>query len=56
MANDDHVALLKKDVDAWNRWRGENPNVVPSLRGALLGGADLRVFATAKQLRAAGMV
>jgi hypothetical protein len=43
MANDDHVALLKKDVDAWNRWRGENPNVVPDLRGALLGGADLRV-------------
>jgi len=43
MANDDHVALLKEDVDAWNRWRGENPNVVPDLRGALLGGADLRV-------------
>ena len=43
MANDDHVALLKKDVDAWNRWRGENPNVVPNLRGAPLGGADLRV-------------
>jgi len=43
MANDDHVALLKKDVDAWNRWRGENPNVVPDLRGALLSVADLRV-------------
>ena len=43
MANDDQVALLKKDVDAWNRWRGENPNVVPTLRGAPLGGADLRV-------------
>ena len=28
MANDDHVALLKKDADAWNRWRGENPNVL----------------------------
>src|SRR5436190_1165264 len=42
MANDEHVALLGKDVDAWNRWRSENPNVVPDLRGALLGGADLR--------------
>ena len=31
MANDEHVAILKKggvDVDTWNEWRDENPNVV----------------------------
>jgi hypothetical protein len=24
MANDDHIAQLKKGVDAWNAWRDEN--------------------------------
>jgi len=42
MANDEHVALLKKGVDAWNKWRGENPNIRPDLRGANLRGANLR--------------
>ena len=28
MANDEHVALLKKGVDAWNKWRRDNPNIV----------------------------
>jgi len=28
MANDEHVAMLKKGVRAWNEWRDENPNVV----------------------------
>jgi Pentapeptide repeats (8 copies) len=28
MANDEHVAILKKGVRAWNEWRDENPNVV----------------------------
>jgi len=23
MANDEHIALLKQGVDAWNAWRGE---------------------------------
>jgi len=23
MANDEHVALLKKDVKAWNEWRSQ---------------------------------
>jgi Pentapeptide repeats (8 copies) len=32
MANDEHVALLKKGVDAWNTWRNENPNIVPDLQ------------------------
>jgi hypothetical protein len=36
MANDEHVALLKQGVDAWNAWRDENPKVVPDLSGANL--------------------
>jgi hypothetical protein len=26
MANDEHVAILKKGVAAWNAWRDENPD------------------------------
>jgi uncharacterized protein YjbI with pentapeptide repeats len=42
MANDEHVALLKQGVAAWNDWRNENLNILPDLRGADLRGADLR--------------
>jgi choline dehydrogenase-like flavoprotein len=38
MANDEHVALLKQGVPAWNAWRGENPGIRPDLREA-----DLRI-------------
>ena len=41
MANDEHVAMLKQGVDAWNKWRNETPNIRPDLRGAHLTGADL---------------
>jgi Pentapeptide repeats (8 copies) len=41
MANDEHVAILKKGVKAWNAWRDENPNVRPDLSNADLSGADL---------------
>jgi uncharacterized protein YjbI with pentapeptide repeats len=41
MANDDHIAHLKKGVAAWNAWREENPNIRPDLSGANLGGAEL---------------
>jgi hypothetical protein len=51
MANEEHVALLKQGVEAWNAWRKESPNVIPNLdgedlrsanlRGAILSGADL---------------
>jgi hypothetical protein len=37
MANDEHVALLKQGVDAWNEWRRENSDVRPDLSGANLG-------------------
>ena len=33
MANDEHVALLKKSVDAWNAWRDDNPEIRPDLKG-----------------------
>jgi Pentapeptide repeats (8 copies) len=46
MANDEHVALLKQGVAAWNAWRNENSDIRPDLSeawfiGANLGGADL---------------
>ena len=47
MANDEHVALLKQGVLAWNAWREKNPDIRPDLSEADLGGvylqwADLR--------------
>src|SRR5215813_430059 len=51
MANDEHVALLKKGMGAWNAWRDENPDIRPDLvqadlfraylHGANLSGANL---------------
>ena len=41
MANDDHIAQLKKGVSAWDAWRKENPDIHPDLRKADLSGADL---------------
>jgi uncharacterized protein YjbI with pentapeptide repeats len=41
MANNKHVALLKQDVTAWNKWRDENRNIRPDLHGANLSGANL---------------
>jgi uncharacterized protein YjbI with pentapeptide repeats len=42
MANEEHVALLKQGVDAWNEWRRENPDVYPDLSKVDLRGTDLR--------------
>jgi Pentapeptide repeats (8 copies) len=42
MANDEHVAMLKKGVETWNKWRDENPHVRVDLSGADLHEADLR--------------
>ena len=47
MANDEHIALLKRGVAAWSAWRQENPDVRPALSGANLiranlSGANLR--------------
>jgi uncharacterized protein YjbI with pentapeptide repeats len=42
MADNDHVALLKQGMEAWNKWREENPGIKPDLGGANLTEADLR--------------
>jgi hypothetical protein len=42
MANDEHVALLKQGVAAWNAWRNQNSNIRPDLSEAYLPQADLR--------------
>jgi uncharacterized protein YjbI with pentapeptide repeats len=41
MANNNHLARLKKGVNAWNAWRERNPEVSPNLSKANLSGADL---------------
>ena len=32
MANPEHLKILSRGVDEWNRWRAENPGVEPDLR------------------------
>jgi hypothetical protein len=41
MADEEHLARLKKDIDAWNAWRLANIEVPPDLTGADLTGANL---------------
>jgi Pentapeptide repeats (8 copies) len=41
MPNDEHVALLKQGVFAWNEWRYENANICPDLSAANLSAANL---------------
>jgi uncharacterized protein YjbI with pentapeptide repeats len=33
MANPEHLKILKQGVEAWNKWREENPEVRPDLSG-----------------------
>jgi uncharacterized protein YjbI with pentapeptide repeats len=40
MAIAEHLAIMDKGVDAWNRWRLENPSVRPDLSGLLFHGTD----------------
>src|SRR5215469_10899596 len=42
MANHKHLDILKEGVDAWNRWRAENPSSWPDLSSASLSCEDLR--------------
>ena len=37
MADEQHVTLLRRSVREWNRWRVENPRVMPDLAAAGLG-------------------
>jgi len=41
MATKNHLARLKKDVDAWNEWRKKNPEIQPDLSKANLRLANL---------------
>src|SRR5712691_1913931 len=51
MANEEHLAILRQDVEVWNQWRNENPDIQLNfrdvdlsravLRGANLSGVDL---------------
>ena len=43
MANEEHLAILKQGVEAWNQWREENPDVLPELTDADLKFANLHV-------------
>src|SRR5687768_6911065 len=41
MANEEHLAILRQGVEAWNAWRLEHPSVRPDLREADLRRTDL---------------
>jgi hypothetical protein len=43
MANDEHVALLKQGVNAWNAWRDENTNIRPNPPSSLIRSAPQSV-------------
>ena len=42
MANPEHLATVKRGVEAWNDWRKQNPEIKPDLRRADLREAGLR--------------
>ena len=42
MANSKHLAILRQEVQVWNDWRKNNPQIEPNLRGASLRNKDLR--------------
>jgi uncharacterized protein YjbI with pentapeptide repeats len=41
VANPHHLAILERGVEAWNKWREENPGVMPNLKRANLMGVTL---------------
>jgi uncharacterized protein YjbI with pentapeptide repeats len=42
MANEEHLAWLNQGVEAWNQWRGANPDIQPDLIEADLTDRNLR--------------
>jgi hypothetical protein len=44
MADQDHLSKLKEGVEAWNKWREENPEVKPDLEAVNLNNADLKDY------------
>jgi uncharacterized protein YjbI with pentapeptide repeats len=41
VANDEHLALLRRGAAIWNEWRRHNQDTKPDLSGAKLRGMDL---------------
>jgi len=41
MAKKEHVEILKRGVEKWNKWRGEKPDIMPDLSFADLSNANL---------------
>jgi uncharacterized protein YjbI with pentapeptide repeats len=41
MANPVHVKILNQGVGVWNKWREENPDIIPDLKNADLQGINL---------------
>ncbi len=41
MAELKYVKILRQNVNIWNKWRSDNPDIFPDLSGAILSGAIL---------------
>lgn len=42
MADLKHIAILRRGVSFWNRWREKNPGISPDISRAVLGNSDFR--------------
>jgi hypothetical protein len=42
MANSEHLEILQRGVEYWNKWRNNNKETIPDLNGADLSGRDLK--------------
>jgi hypothetical protein len=38
MANEEHLKILKQRVKLWNKWRKDNPKIIPDLSDVVLSG------------------
>lgn len=41
MANEEHLKILKKGMEVWNKWREENPDIAPDLSEVDMSKVDL---------------
>ena len=41
MANTEHIQILEQGVNVWNKWRKNNPEIVPDLSGERFSGENL---------------
>ena len=42
MPNSEHLSIVRSGTEAFNKWRAQNPSVIPELNGANLSKIDLR--------------